>query len=160
MTYENTVNVKTLQKFFIERIDREMSNIVATVKDRIQNAVLTSFDSIVASKIELVIRSINTTSGRDATSVTTNSGLGEHTGITASLENVSERKNTLHVLSTRNETRNNFPDEVNGLSVPGAHFDRQQHTHHRSNFWANVCIRSCNLLFFVTEIFARDIENN
>ena len=37
---ENTVNVKTLERCFNERIDREMSNIVDTVEDRIQNAIL------------------------------------------------------------------------------------------------------------------------
>ena len=69
---ESTVNVKTLEKCFNERIDREMSNVVDTVEDRIQNAILTAIDNIVALKIELAIRSINASSGRDATSVTAN----------------------------------------------------------------------------------------
>ena len=56
MTNEGTVNVKTLEKCFDERIDREMSNIVDTVEDRIQNANLTAIDSIVAPQIELAIR--------------------------------------------------------------------------------------------------------
>ena len=37
---ESTVNVKTLERCFNERIDREMSNIIDTVEDRIQNAIL------------------------------------------------------------------------------------------------------------------------
>ena len=69
---ENTVNVKTLEKCFNERIEREMSNIVDTVENRIQNGILTAIDSIVAPKMELAIRSINAYSGRDATSVTSN----------------------------------------------------------------------------------------
>ena len=48
---ESTVNVKTLERCFNERIDREMSNIVETVEDRIQNAILTAIDNIVAPKI-------------------------------------------------------------------------------------------------------------
>ena len=72
-TNESTVHVKTLEKFFNERIDRETSNTVDTVEDRIQNAFLTAIDSIVAPKIELAIRSINASSGRDVTSVTANS---------------------------------------------------------------------------------------
>ena len=52
VTNENTVNVETLEKCFIERIDRKMSNIVDTVEDRIENATLTDIDSIVAPKIE------------------------------------------------------------------------------------------------------------
>ena len=48
---ENAMNVKTLERCFNERIDREMSNIVDTVEDRIQNAILTDIDNIVAPKI-------------------------------------------------------------------------------------------------------------
>ena len=47
---EITVNVKTLEMCFDERTDREMSNIVDTVEDRIQNAKLTAIDNIVAPK--------------------------------------------------------------------------------------------------------------
>ena len=67
---ENAVNVKILERCFNERSDREMSNIVDTVEDRIQNAILTAIDNIVAPKIELAIRSINASSGEDVTSST------------------------------------------------------------------------------------------
>ena len=53
MTHENTVNVKTLEKFFNERIDSEMSNNFDTVEDGIQNAILTAIDSIVAPELVL-----------------------------------------------------------------------------------------------------------
>ena len=53
---ENLVNVKTLERCFNERIDRKMSNIVDTVEDRIQNAIFTATDSIVAPKIKLASR--------------------------------------------------------------------------------------------------------
>ena len=52
----NAMSVKTLERYFNERIDREMSNIIDTVEDRIQNAILTAIDNIVAPKIELAIR--------------------------------------------------------------------------------------------------------
>ena len=52
---ESTVNVKTLERCFNERIDREMSNIIDTVKDRIQNAISTAIENIVAPKIGLAI---------------------------------------------------------------------------------------------------------
>ena len=55
-TNENVVNVETLERCFNERIDREMNNIVDTVEDRIQNAILTAIDNIVAPKIELAVR--------------------------------------------------------------------------------------------------------
>ena len=131
-TNNNTVDVKTLERCFNERIDREMSNIVDKVEDRIQNAILTAIDNIVAPKIELAIRSINASSGRDVTSVTANSERGEHVGINASFENASGNNNILRVSNVNDETRHNIPDEVNELSVPETRFDRQTHTHHNN----------------------------
>ena len=51
VTNENTVNVKTLERYFIKRIESELSNIVDTVEDRIQKAILNAIDCIVAPKI-------------------------------------------------------------------------------------------------------------
>ena len=125
---ENTVNVKKLERCFNERIDREMSNNVDTVEDKIQNAILTAIDNVVAPKIESAVRSINASSRRDVTSVTANSERGEHVGINTSFENASGNNNTLHISNVSDETRHNIPDEVGELSVPEAHFDRQAHT--------------------------------
>ena len=83
------MNVKTLERCFKEKIDQEKSNTVDKIEDRIQNAILTAIDNLVAPKIELAARSINASSGRDATSVTANSERGEDVGIIASLENAS-----------------------------------------------------------------------
>ena len=127
---ESAINVKTLEKCFNERIDREMSNIVDTVEDRIQNAILTTVENIVAPKIELAVRSVNASSGRDTTSVTANSERGERVGNNASFENASENNNTLRVPNVNDETRQNIPDEVSELSVPEIRFDRQPQTHH------------------------------
>ena len=69
----NAMKKKTLERCFNERIDRELSSIVDTVEDRIQNAILTGIDKIFAPEIELAIRSINASSGRDVTSVSANS---------------------------------------------------------------------------------------
>ena len=120
---ENAMNVKTLERCFSERIDREMSNIVDTVEDRMQNAILTTIDNIVAPKIELTIRSMNASSGRDVTSESVNSECTEHVGINTYTENASGNNNLLHVSNMNDETRQNIPDEVSELSVPGAHFD-------------------------------------
>ena len=127
---ESAMNVKTLERRFNERIDREMSNIVDTVEDRIQNAILTAIENIVAPKIELAIRSINASSGRDVTSVTVNSEREGREGINASFKNASENNNTLRVSNVTDETRQNISDEVSELSVPETHFDRQPHSHH------------------------------
>ena len=48
---ENVLNVKTLERCFNERIDREMENIVETVEDRIQSSILTAIDNIVGPKL-------------------------------------------------------------------------------------------------------------
>ena len=127
----NAMSVKTLERCFNERIDREMSNIIDTVEDRIQNAILTAIDNIVAPKIELAVRSINASSGRDVTSVSANSERREHVGINASFENVSGNSSTLGESNVNDESRHNIPDEVSELSVPETHFDRQPHTHHK-----------------------------
>ena len=126
----NAMNVKTLERCFNERIDREMSNIVDTVEDRIQNAILTAIDNIVAPKIELAVRSINASFGRDLTSVSANSEGREHSGTNPLFENASENNSTLGVTNINDETRHNIQDEVSELSVPGTLFDRQSHTHH------------------------------
>ena len=114
---ENAMKVKILEKCFNGTIDREMSNIVDTVEDRIQNAILTAIDNIVAPKIELAIRSINASSGRDATSFTANSESREHEGINASFESASENNNMQQVLNGNDETRNNISDEVSEFTV-------------------------------------------
>ena len=104
MVNESTVNVKTLERCFNERIDKEMSNIVDTVEDKIQNAILTAVDNIVAPKIELAIRSISASSGWDATSVTAKSERGEHVGISASFENASGNNKVLYFSNVNDET--------------------------------------------------------
>ena len=130
VTNENAMSVKTLERCFKERIDREMSNIVDIVEDRIQNAILTAIDNIVTPKIELAIRSINASSGRDATSVSASSERREHVGVNASFENASGNDNTLGVSDVNDETRHDISDEVSELSVPQTRFNRQPHTHH------------------------------
>ena len=122
--------MKTLERCFNERIDREIINIIDTVEDSIQNAILTAIDNIVAPKVELAIRSVIASSGRDVTSLSANSECREHVGINTSFENASGNNNTLGVSNVNDETRHSILDEVSELSVPEAHFDRQPHTHH------------------------------
>ena len=106
-----------------------MNNIIDTVENRIQNAILIAIENIVAPKIDLAIRSKNAPSGQAATSVSVNSERREHVGINAFFENASGNNNTQGVSNGNNETRLNNPDEVSELPVPETHFDRQTHTH-------------------------------
>ena len=126
----NAMSEKTLERCFNERIDREMSNIVHTVEDKIQNAIFAAIDNIVTPKIELAIRSINASSGRHAASVSSNSERREHVRINASFENASENNNSLGVSNVNDETRHDIQDEVSELSVPETRFIRQPQTHH------------------------------
>ena len=165
----NEINVKTLERCFNERIDREMSNIVDTVEDRIQNAILIAIENIVAPKIELAVRSINASSGRDATNVSANSERREHVGINTSFENASRNNDTLDVSRVNDETRHSIPDEVSELSVPETHFDRQPQTHHKvsvtmANSWKESpqkCIFWFRMVFFYFEMKTKfSIENH
>ena len=140
---KNALNIKSLERCFNERIDREMNNFVDTVEDRIQNAILTAIDNIVAPKIELAIRSINASSGRDVTSVSVNSERKEHVEIGASLENASENNNTLGVTNINDETRCDPHDGVSELSVSGTQFDRQSTTHHVASGVGNEAHHRC-----------------
>ena len=90
---ESKVNVKSLERCFNEGIDREMSNIVDTVEDGSENAILITVHNIHAPKIDLAIRSINASSGQDATSVAANSECRQHVGTNAYFENASENNN-------------------------------------------------------------------
>ena len=129
-TNENMLNVKTLERCFFKKIDREMSKIVETVEDRIHNGIFTAIDSFVAPMIESANRSKIASSGRNVISVTANSERGEHVRITALFENACGNNNALHRSIVNDETQNNIVDEVSELSVPETHFDRQTHTHH------------------------------
>ena len=104
------MNVQTLERCFLERIDGEMDKSVDTVKDKIQNLILPIFDSNITPKIDLAIRSINASSGQDVTSVSANSDRGRHIGIPVPFVNVSKRNNTLHLFNANDETRSNIPD--------------------------------------------------
>ena len=127
---ENALNVKTLERCFNERIDREMSNIVDIVEDRIQNAILVAIDNIIAPKIELAIRSINASSGRDVTSVSGNSERRDHERMNTSFGSASENNGTLGMTNANDETRCYPHDRVGELSVTGTQFDQQSPAHH------------------------------
>ena len=86
---ENLVIEKILERCFIEKIDRELGEIVDTVEDRSQNAILTAISSIITPKIEIASKSINACSERDETSVMSNSEREEHIRVNAPFENIS-----------------------------------------------------------------------
>ena len=122
------MRVQTWQKFFNERIDGEMSK-NDMVEDTIQNAILT-LDDYITVRVELAVRSINMSAGRDGASVTGILERVERIGIVAFSENAFESRNTFHELDASGETRRNVPDEASELPVSGTQFDQQPFTHH------------------------------
>ena len=54
---------------------------VGSVEDSVQNAIQTAIDIIITTNIELLVRSINASSGQDTASVTANSERGNVMGI-------------------------------------------------------------------------------
>ena len=124
------MNVHKLETCFNEKIDKELGIFVATVEDTNRNAPSTTIDNNITPRIELTVRSINGSSGRDAISVTANSERSERAGITAFFEKVSENNKTFHELNANGQTRKNFSDKVIDLSVPRTLFHRQLRTHH------------------------------
>ena len=107
-----------------------MCNIVGTFEDRIQKAFSTAIGNNITPRIALGVRLINASSGLDVTSVTAISDSGERIGVTAFLENLSSRNNTLYVLTANDETRKNIPNGRSDLSIQKTNFDRQPQTHH------------------------------
>ena len=57
-----------------------MGKTVDTVKDKFQNAISTLIDSNITPKIEVAVRSLNASSGRDVMSVMASSERGETNG--------------------------------------------------------------------------------
>ena len=68
----STVDVETLERSLFDRIGREKCNVVETVEDMIQNAILAATDNIITLRFELAVRSMNAASGWNATMVTAN----------------------------------------------------------------------------------------
>ena len=126
---EMLVKSKTLERCFNEGIGCEKDNIVDTVGDRIQKAILIAIDDKFTPEIELEIRSKNGSSGRDVTSVMANSEHDEHKRVTAFFENGSKSNTTLYVFNSKDEYPKENLDKVGELSVPGTDFDRQPHSH-------------------------------
>ena len=119
------LQVKLWKDVLMKRLTEKSGKIVHTVKDRLQNAILTGVNSNIGPEIEYATKSINAAFGRDASSVTAISERGEDVGITALFENASINNIILHKSNLNDKTRKNIPDEVTELSVQGTRFKRQ-----------------------------------
>ena len=112
---ENAMDVQMLEKNITDGITREKSNVVETVEGMIQNAILSAMDNNITVRIELALRSMNASSGRDVASVTANSERGEQVRVCAFYKIVPESNSSFRQLSLTDETGRCSPDEVYNL---------------------------------------------
>ena len=68
VTNEKTVDVRTYEKCFTDRIDRE--TVFSTVDKKIQKWILTAIDDIITWRVELAVQSMNGSSEWVGASVT------------------------------------------------------------------------------------------
>ena len=79
-TRKKTLDTQDLERSFTDWFTRKQGIVVETVKDKIQNAIFFnhnqypffSLDNIISPRMELAVRSMNASSGRDVDSVTAN----------------------------------------------------------------------------------------
>ena len=88
---QNIADVQTLEKNITDRITRQKYNVVETVEDRIQKTISATVNNICTPIVELAVRSVNASAGRDVVSVMANSDHAERPGVTSSFENASEK---------------------------------------------------------------------
>ena len=56
--------MQTLEKNMVDRVRSEMDNLISTVESRVHDAILIAIDNSVTPRVELVIRSANSSSVR------------------------------------------------------------------------------------------------
>ena len=98
-----------------------MANTVDTVQKKIQKTKFTAVADIITPSTDLAVRPINSSTGRNAASVTEFLKLGKCLGVTKSFENLSERNNTFYELIANDETRKIFPGGVSNFLVSDLH---------------------------------------
>ena len=76
-TNENTLEIQRWETNLTDSITKEVSTLVQTVEDNIQNAILTAIENSNLHRIELANRSENASFVQDVASVTANAERGE-----------------------------------------------------------------------------------
>ena len=123
MTKRNKIDIPLFERSLTDWIASKMRIVVEAFEERYQKANLAAMDTIIPPMIGLAVRSLNVSSGWDATSVTANSGRREQLGITASFEKLSDRNITVHEFNVNDETYVYVSDEVSEFPVPRIRFD-------------------------------------
>ena len=125
------VDIYSLERNITGRMRSEVDEVIAAIETRVHKSNLTAMKSAVIPRVELVIKSVNASSGRDTESVVRDADQRDFPGkidgfqMTASSRIISNTD-----LSRIDETRGNNNVAVNDLSVNENNSDHQTHTHH------------------------------
>ena len=112
-----------------DRIIRELYNVVSTVEDRIQNAILVAVNNMVTPRNQLPVKSVNASSRQNTAIAVARSERGELAGILTFSAHGSSRSNTLHENILNDDTSGYNPDDLSEFSVQSAEFDREPPPH-------------------------------
>ena len=116
--------INNLENSLTEGITRVIGNVVESVKEKIKNAVSATVNFF-TPRIELVVISMNRSSGRDFAIVTlANSERKEQAVVTNLFQNDSERNDRFHEFSSTDETRGYNPQEAHESPIPRTRPDR------------------------------------
>ena len=63
------IDVHTLEKNFANKVRGEVDSVMTTVENRVRDAILTAIESLVIPRVELAMKSVNASSGRDENSI-------------------------------------------------------------------------------------------
>ena len=67
------VYIHTPERKNTGRVRSEVDNVMVTVKTRVHDAILTAMESLISSRVELAMKSVNAFSGRDRESAANDS---------------------------------------------------------------------------------------
>ena len=108
-----------------------MVSVITTVETRVQGAVLTAIGNLIIPRVELAVKSVNTSSRHGIGSVVLDPDRRDFSGNIEGLQlTASSRIKSQTDLRKIDETRGNITVEGEDLLVNGRNVDRQTRTNH------------------------------
>ena len=127
----------TLEENIVSKVRIEVDGVMTTLETRFQDAVLTAIENLVIPRVEMAMKSINASSGRNQDVNVMERDQRDFSGDIEDLRmTASSRINPYTDLNKIDKTRGNSALEVNDLVVNEKNIDRQTHTHHTCCFIA------------------------
>ena len=120
----------TLERNVVDKSRSEVDSVMTTVETRVQDAVLSAIEDLVLPRVELAMKSINASSGRDADSVVPDPDWRDFSGNIEGLQmTTSSRFNSNSDLNRIDENRGSIAVEGGDLLVNERNFERQTNRH-------------------------------